>query len=668
MATIQSQLTVRDGMSPILHRINQNLQTLTGSFIQMQQAGSNPIATQNMQAAVGGIQQIMDEMGLVTAEINGATAAQVGFNQAVAAGDVPIQEMTNQQRRFNREVANGGSVFSGLQSKIMGAAATIGAAFSFKKILDLSDAMTSTQARISLIVDDGGSVQQVQDQIMASANRSRAAYQTTADAVAKMGVMAGDVFSGTDEIIAFTEQINKHFAIVGTSASAADGAMLQLSQAMASGVLRGEELNSIFEAAPTILQSIADYMDIPSTSIRAMAQDGQITADIVKNAMLATAEETNAKFESMPMTWAQLWDVALNNILSVVQPIIQAIGQGAQWISDNWDVIAPILYGVAAAAGAVAIGLGVQAAATWIATGAAQTFFTTLLTNPLTWIALIVGVIIAAIYKWVQAVGGIDVAWKIVSHHILVAWDWVQMAFTTGVYWVLNLWDKMKLGMMTAGTGIANFMGDMKANVLMILQNMVNGAINIINGFIGVLNAIPGVNIGLIEQVTFGTTAQLENEAAKQARLADLDAYRSEVQQGILERENALQAMKDTAATNAAARLEEIYTLQGANAVDDGAGLAPVMDMSGIAADTGDIADNTGSAAASLKNMSEELSYMRDIAEREAVNRYTTAELHVDMTGMTNRFENDMDVDGVINRFVTGVTEALDVAAEGVHQ
>ena len=160
--------------------------------------------------------------------------------------------------------------------------------------------MTTTRARLDLMNDGLQTTAELQDMIMESANRSRASYQTTADAVAKMGVMAGDAFSSNEELIMFSELINKQFAIAGTSAAGIDAAMLQLTQAMSSGVLRGEELNSIFEQAPTIIQTIADYLGVPIGKIREMAAEGQITSEIVKNAMLASADEINARFDSRP--------------------------------------------------------------------------------------------------------------------------------------------------------------------------------------------------------------------------------------------------------------------------------------------------------------------------------------------------------------------------------
>ena len=415
-------------------------------------------------------------------------------SSAVSRASGQVDNFNRKQQQAQKE-AKGVANAWGSVKKYIGSAL---AAISVQKIIDLADTMTTTRARIDLMNDGLQTTDELQSMIMASANRSRAAYQTTADAVSKMGIMAKDAFGNNAELIQFTELINKQFTIAGTSAAGVDAAMLQLTQAMSSGVLRGEELNSIFEQAPTIIQTIADYLGVPIGQIRAMAAEGQITSTIVKNAMLSSADDINAKFNAMPMTFAQVWTLAKNIALEAFGPVIQAIGAGAQWIYENWSTIAPIFWGLAGAAIAYAVALGIQTAATWIANGAAKAFFVTLLSNPLFWIALAVGVVIAALYKMIQAVGGVKNAWEICKAALVVAWTALKVAFFAVYNWIANLIDKLKLCWQKAGTAIANFMGDMKVSVLTVLQNMINGAIGIINDFISLLNKIPGVNISLI--------------------------------------------------------------------------------------------------------------------------------------------------------------------------
>lgn len=537
-----------------------------------------------------------------------------------------------------------------------------------KQILELADGMTTTRARLDLMNDGLQTTAELQDMIMASANRSRASYQATADAVSKIGIMAKDAFNSNEELIAFSELINKQFTIAGTSAAGIDAAMLQLTQAMSSGVLRGEELNSVFEQAPTIIQTIADYLGVPIGKIREMAAEGQITSTIVKNAMLASADEINAKFEQMPMTFSQVWTIAKNTILEAFTPVLTMIGQGAQWIYDNWSTIAPIFWGLAAAVLGYALALGIQTAATWIATGAAQAFFTTLLTNPLFWIALAIGVVVAAIYKWVQSVGGIKVAWLIACNAILTAWSWVKIGFMTGVYWVMNLFNRLQLTFATVSTNIQNFLGDMKAGVLMILQNMVNGAIDIINGFINALNKIPGVNIGLIDQVTFGTTAQLENEAAKQARAADLAAYQDQINQQIADRDAALDSMKAQARAETAQREAEIAAARAESAAAGSQSTEPdwAAYATGAPGDIGNV-DHVGSVGSVDEDVNiaeEDLKFLRDVAEMRYVQNFVTLTPTV---AVDAKISEKVDVDEVVGRIEAKLEDEFAAAAEGVY-
>lgn len=647
MATIKTAISLYDGMSRPLQAMSRGVSTLVNV----------------METAQGTFDHSFDPTVLqqVREDIAEATVA---FDQM----EQQINQTDSAQDRFNSSIREGSTAAGGLLGQIKNIAVAMGGLTAVKKLVELSDDMSSTTARLNLIVDDGGSVEALEAKIMDSAQRSRASYLTTAKAVSQMGLMAGDAFANNDELIAFTEILNKQFAIAGTDATGAEAATLQLTQALASGVLRGEELNSVFEQAPNVIQSIADYLGVPLGEIRSMAAEGQITADIVKNAMFAAADEVNAKFETIPITWEQLGTTVANTLLQTFDPVIQAIGRGAQFIYDNWATLEPIFWGLAAAVGAYAVALGVQTAATWIANGAAKAFFTTLLSNPLFWIALAVGVVVGAIYKWVQSVGGLQVAWLICCNALLTAWDWVKIGFFTGIYWVLDLWDKLKLGIMSAGVAIQNFMGDMKAGVLMILQNMVNSAIGIINDFISVLNTLPGVSIDLIAEVTFGTTAQLENAAAQAARNADLEAYRSEIESNIANRDAALEQMKSDARAATAEREANIAAVQAeALAQQSGAdsmGLETTWD--GIYSNTADTAENTANACDALTYAEEDLAYMRDIAEREAINRFTTAEIHVDMGGVTNNLASGMDLDGVLDAFGERLAEEIEVHMEGV--
>lgn len=581
-------------------------------------------------------------------------------SSAASRASGQVDNFNRKQQQAQKE-AKGVANAWGSVKKYIGSAL---AAISVQKIIDLADTMTTTRARIDLMNDGLQTTDELQSMIMASANRSRAAYQTTADAVSKMGIMAKDAFGNNAELIQFTELINKQFTIAGTSAAGVDAAMLQLTQAMSSGVLRGEELNSIFEQAPTIIQTIADYLGVPIGQIRAMAAEGQITSTIVKNAMLSSADEINAKFNAMPMTFAQVWTLAKNIALEAFGPVIQAIGAGAQWIYENWSTIAPIFWGLAGAAIAYAVALGIQTAATWIANGAAKAFFVTLLSNPLFWIALAVGVVIAALYKMIQAVGGVKNAWEICKAALVVAWTALKVVFSAVYNWIANLIDKLKLCWQKAGTAIANFMGDMKVSVLTVLQNMINGAIGIINDFISLLNKIPGVNISLIEQVTFATTAAAENEAAKQARADALNQYEADIKAAQAERDATYSAAKQELA-DATAQLSETYANARAEAAQANSD-AGVSDWNTDQYDVGNVdsVGSVGSIESDVNIADEDLKFLRDVAEMRYVQNFVTLTPTV---AVDAQISEKVDVDEVVTKIEKKLEDEFTAAAEGVY-
>ena len=364
-------------------------------------------------------------------------------------------------------------------------------------------------------------------------------------------------------------------------------------------------------------------------------------------------------------SWFEFTGVMAEQLLPVLTTIVSWLNNIVAFLTENADMVSAVLVGLATTVGILAVAWVVHAAAQWLAVAANQALIVSLLSNPILWIALIIGVLVAAMYRWIQSIGGVKNAWEICKLALIVGWNAVKLAFFTGVYWVIDLVDKLKLCWQKAGVAIANFMGDMKVSVLTILQNMINGAIDIINKFIGVLNKIPGVSIDAIEHVTFATTAAAENEAAKSARAADLAAYESELASAKAGRDAHIDSLKAELNSSVDA-LQAAYEKAKADAAADSSAEQTALD--GIGADTAGIIDSAGSAAASLKETTEDLKYMRDLAEQEAINRFTTAEVKIDMTGMTNRIDSDMDLDGVLNTLTEGFAEALEVAAEGVHE
>lgn len=485
-----------------------------------------------------------------------------------------------------------------------------------RAVLNLSDTITSTTARLDMMNDGLQTTAELNNMIWQSAQRARGAYAETAAFVAKLGNLAGDAFDSNQEIIAFAEQINKQIVLSGASATEASAALLQLTQGLSSGTLRGEELNSVLEQTPMIAKTIADYMGVTTGEMRELASEGKVTAEVVKNAMFAAAEETNAKFEQMPMTWAQVWTSFQNMAVKALNPVLQ----GVSWVANNMDTLAPIILGVAAALGAYATAMGVSNAVTWLGVAANRALIVTMLKNPFLWIAVAIGLVVAAIYRWVQSVGGLEIAWLTVVDTVLYAWDTLKAGFMTGVYFVMNLWDQLGLVLQTAGTNIANFMGDMKVNVLTILQSMVNGAIDIINWFIGKLNLIPGVSIEAIEKTTFAATAAAENEAAKADRNAALEAARQEAEQRAQNRADELAQMWADREANHAARQAEIQEKRAAQASGQNNPAAMSTPYDQLSNQLDDISGSVKGIEKSVKMSDEDLKSLVDVAERRYVN------------------------------------------------
>lgn len=333
-----------------------------------------------------------------------------------------------------------------------------------KGAMELSDNIVQTRARLDLINDGSYTTDGLQNLIYASAQRSRGDYMNTADMVAKMGVMAGDSFSGPAEIVAFTEQLNKMYTVSGTNLAGQRAATLQLQQAMAMGVLRGQEFRSVVQQVPMLIRAVADSLGVSTGEVKKLADEGKITADVVKNAMFMSAEEINGKFESMPMTWGQVWTSMKNEMIMAAQPMLDVVNA----IAQNWDRLKPIFIGVAAVIGIVAAAWGVYTVAqtlvwkavTWLTVAANQALIVSLLANPLTWIAILVGVVIAVIYRWVQSIGNLRMAWLIAVDFVLSALDNAKIGFFTGLYFIQGLLDRMGLGFRTFGVGVQNIMGD----------------------------------------------------------------------------------------------------------------------------------------------------------------------------------------------------------------
>lgn len=676
MATIRSQMVLNDQVTGVLKNITRALDITLHSFEQMQDASANVVDVRLLNQARAGLGEV--NLAVREMEENYRRAAQQ--EQQVTRN---IRQSTQAEQQLNASIRGGNDALDDMVGKAKNLAATIGASVGLKKLIELSDQMTSTTARLNFIVDDGGSVKALEAKIMASAQRSRAAYLDTASAIASMGANAGAAFTSNDELIAFMEQVNKQFVIGGASAQGQAAAMLQLTQAMAAGALRGEELNSILENAPGIARAIEQYMGIAEGSIKSYAEKGAVSATVVKNALLSIADETNAKFNGMAMTWGQVWTQMGNIALKVTQPLLTAIN----WLANNLSVIGPILLGLGAAflvfqvaahwtqiaavataayhavVNLLSIGFGVLTGNTAAASAAVFTFNSALLASPITWIIMLIAVVIGLLYGVVAIInkvtgssisatglicGAIAVAGAFIGNTVigllnaLIQYIWAIFVapFLGIVEWILNVCNG---GFNSFGDAVANLIGQ-----------IIGWFLNLGKVVTTIIDAIFGTNwTAGLESLQSSVTAWGKNENAitldKNAPTID---YRFEYG-------DAWAAGNDFG-KGIDAKLGGMFNMGG---LGDSSG----FDLGDIAAYTGETADNTGKTADALAVTEEQLEYLRDIAERDAINRFTTAEVKIDMTGMTNRIDGSADLDGVISQLTEGFTEALVTAAEGVH-
>ena len=716
MATIRSQMVLNDGISGVLRKINTALNTTLNAFEQVQRASGRAVDT---------------------AQIQAARAALVEANREVDDMAEGYRRAAQQEEVLNKGLRNGTSAADGLLGKVKGVVATLAAGAGAKALLGLSDKLTSTTARLSFLVDDRGSVDELEQKIMASAQRSRAAYLDTASAIASMGANAGRAFESNDELIAFMEQVNKQFVIGGATAEGQSAAMLQLTQAMAAGALRGEELNSILENAPGIARAIESYMGVAEGSIKSYAEEGLITADVVKNALLSVADETNAKFESMPMTWAQICTKMQNTALAAFEPVLTRLNQvansaqfntviegainglamlasvatgvldllinGASFVVDNWSWISPIVYGLVAAFiaynavalitnginAAMALAEGVKAAALMMSTGAtfAQTaaqygLNAALAACPITWIVVAVIALVAAIYAACSAIakftGIANSGFGVIAGGINVVIQFFVNLGLTVANIALGIWNA--LGACAQNIGIA--FSNVISGVQSWFYNLLSTALTVVAGICEALNKLPFVEFDY-SGITNAASDYASKAAEASGNIKDFVSVGDAFSEGmstfdtwqsgwVSDAFNAGANWGDGVASGVSDAVSGLFDFDLGAATDYGTGLGTGSNYGDFAMDdllgnTGQTAANTGAAADALSTSTEELEYLRDIAERDAINRFTTAEVRIDMTGMTNRIEGGADLDGVISTLTDGFTEALLTAAEGVH-
>lgn len=727
-----------NNMQNRLQAIQQRIQTIESNPLNM---GSDT-ANAELEQLRGQLDQAVQEQealnrAVENMDVEAANQAYLRLSQTVGNTERYIRDNVDEQGRFNREIEEGTNEANSLMQTIKGAVAAYATIQTLSAALNLSDQLTSTTARMNLMNDGLQTTQDLQNMIYLSAERARGSYQATADAVSKLGLMAGDAFGSSQEIIAFMEQVNKQFTIAGTEAAGVDAAMLQLTQAMASGVLRGEELNSIFEQAPTIIQTIADYLDVPIGSIREMAAEGQITADIVKSAMFAAADETNAKFESMPKTFSQIWTSFQNTALMAFQPVLQRMNEIANseafqtfvnnaieglsmvagvaleifdllvgvagLVAENWSWLSPIIYGVAAALAvyygwqlavnaisaitkgihiAMAVAQMIHAAATGALTAATAAEIAAqyglnaaMYACPIVWIIILIIALIALFYAAVAAVNKFA-GTSVSATGIICGAFMVALAFIGNIFVALwNLVVDVFVLIYNLVATVANFIGNVFTDpigaICRLFFDLADTVLGILQALASAIDAIFGSNLagsvqgwrdslgGWVDD-TFGkgeeVMAKMNADDMKLGRFEYGEAWDAGYSFG--------EGIDQSIANFDPSSLFDT-NVPGA---DDYANLGSYgSGIGGIGSGVDDIAGNTGKIADSMDITEEDLKYLRDIAEQEAVNRFTTAEITIEQTNH-NTVSGKMDLDGIVSGLTDAANEAVDKIAEGVHE
>ena len=738
-AAVQDMNTMQQRLSAIQQRIQQiennpvnvGADNANAELEQLRMQLNQAIQEQNS------LNQAMQNM-----DVSAANDAYLRLSQTVGNTERYIRDNVDEQGRFNQEISAGTQQANELTNTIKRAVAAYISIQSVGKALNISDELVQTTSRLNMMSDGVQTTAELVNMVYAAAQDARGSFGQMADVVARFGNNAKDAFSSSEEVVAFADLIQKQMTIAGASTQEAANAELQLSQALGSGVLRGDELNSIFEQAPNLIQNIADYLDVPIGKIREMAADGELSADVVKAAIFSAADDINSKFNEMPMTWGQIWQSMQNTALIAFQPVLQRLNdlanseafqtfiQGAieamatlanillnifelvgtvgGFIADNWSVISPIIYGVIAALAVYAAYLGIVKGIE-IASAAATAIHSVAMSAKIGVMAALTGQTMAATAAQMGYNGALyacPVVWIIVLIIALIA---VIMAvcsaiakmtgiansgfgvITGGVNVVIQLFKNLGLTVANIALGIGNAIAALASNMMTAFHNaicsvqswfynLLSTALSVIEGICSALNKLP-----FVEFDYSGISSAADDYAAKASEAAGNKEDYQSISDAFNEGFTTFDAFQDgwaSDAFNAGAAwgdgvadkvsnfsLSDVFGQTDIpNVGDYTSGFNDAIANSGVGDSIGNIDDNTGKIKDSLDVTEEDLKYLRDIAEQEAINRFTTAEINVDMSGMQNTVNSGDDIDGFMTKLTDSVNEAVDNMTEGVHE
>ena len=830
MATIQSMITLKDGMSPVLRAIEKSLTTVVSRLDKVSavlDTAFNPAAinaanTQITQTAtqVNRVEQEVKQVGTaldattqkvnaaatqmnrVEQEIKQSSAAQLRLNGNIEKTlNAIYRQVTNQirltasmkktppviaqaavqQDKLNNKIAQGAGHASQLWGKVKGMVGAYMGMQAVGGIVKTADSLTQTNARLNLMNDGLQTTAQLEEKIYQAAMRSNGGFLQTADAVAKLGLRAGQIFKNNEETIAFTETLNKMFQIAGASQEEMSSATLQLTQALGSGVLRGEEFNAVFEAAPNVMQAVADYIGQPIGALKKLASEGKISAKVVKNALFAATDKVNEQFKSIPITWGNVWTLVKNYTIKATRPILQAISNITRnerfiafanemgniiskvagfirnlytalapvlawifdavakiynFISENWSLLAPIIGTVTAAfilmktpLAAIWLWTKLCTIATKVWTGAQAIFNAVMAMNPVGLVCLAIIVLIGLIYLAVAAIN----KWADTTYSATgficgcfmaiyaAAWNTVAGIwnyFAALIEFMVNVWKHPEYAARKMFANLVNLALDgfiamidgcdeFCQNFTEAIVDAINTALKAWNGFVEALSWV-----GLDEHLGVKKADMVGNDYKSGADA--LRALKGRVENWVGEEpadywkaprmeykgvmDNYMKGYnwgddlstkignffsgKNFEDLTGTKELEDLMKKYGnvdkfgnitdptsdlndiGKALSGGLGDNPALDqiakgIDGIGGDTSAINDK-------LEASTDDLSFMRDLAEQKAINReyytYNTV-----TQNNNNNIRNGLDLDSVVEGLRRKLVETLNAGAEGVH-
>lgn len=556
---------------------------------------------------------------------------------------------------FNKKLDATGASASRASSGLRKLIGTVISLAAVKKGMDLTDTYINTNARLNLINDGLQTQVELQDKIFAAADRSRGSYAEMADAVAKMGLLAGDAFGSNDETIAFTELVQKSFKLGGAETSEQQGAMRQLTQAMASGRLQGDEFVSISENAPMILEAISKYTGLSRGELKKLSSEGAITADMIKGSMFAMGEEIEDMFADMPMTFGDVWNKIANGATSAFRPVMESINglintdgfqstinmlitgidmlaMGIIWVFDiftsNWDIVGPILGAIATYYLIIIItNLWAMVAPMVVNLG-----LWTMLSSPIFLVALYIGLVISVLNDMGVTV---EMVFGFIGGSIAV---------------LLTLFLNLGNAITNAFIGIAK-----------IIDSVITAAVNLVlsgvNKIIAALNEIPGVKISSVGE--FGGYMS-GIDYLKYGNVGD--AYKAGSDMG----KNVYGGISDKIGSfkNKISMPESSFNTP--NMAGTGIPNMPGMPGKGGGANKPIKVKGTGKNDKVEVAMDDaDLKYLRDIAERDFINKFSTATLAPNIQVTFGDIHEEADANKVAGRIKLILQEEIATVAEG---